>query len=610
MNTSNAAGSWPDRFLQAAPHVPHHASARPDRAVFLWARGGPVQVYASDWGGRDRRVTDSPDGVAEAVLDPTGEWIWWRAAGDGPDSGWYQQGWTSPVARRAAGDLGADALVLPLPGSAAVTVDVTPTASRLLQVSPEPPALLRQDPHVLIPVTLLSDDPLLTAAVETGDQRNAVHVLDQFWQETATHLLPQDLDATALAPSCSVTGRVVLLLQWRTGTCLRLWDYLTGTTQDFAIDLPGELDFRWDVVGDRVVAVHRHHARSELIQLVLRSGRWQSLLAPEGWIADFSVRPDGTVDYRWSTAAVPPVIQTLPPGRGSISPRPRTRGSVHAELKWVPGPAGPIHVLTSRPPKQDVGTVCLLHGGPAGQDSDAFSPEVAAWIDSGFTVIQANYRGSVGYGLEWASANMQQPGLTELEDMLAVRQWAQRSHLAREGGLVLAGTSWGGYLALLAAGLQPLSWDCFIAARPIADYVRAFADEPAWLQEIDIGLFGGTPDELPVKYARSSPVTYVRGIVRPTLIQAGDRDDRCPLSQVEAFLSIASANDVAIHVDIVSGGHSSSRPVDQVAEIAAQIEFALHAVRAHQGRDASVVRTSGFRAQPRDVESGSFSRPV
>ena len=85
----------------------------------------------------------------------------------------------------------------------------------------------------------------------------------------------------------------------------------------------------------------------------------------------------------------------------------------------------------------------LVHGGPTAHDTDAFFPGVAAWVDSGFVVVRVNYRGSTGYGSVWRDAIEHRVGLTELEDLIAVRDWAVQSGLSDPSRIVLSGGSWG-----------------------------------------------------------------------------------------------------------------------------------------------------------------------
>ena len=65
----------------------------------------------------------------------------------------------------------------------------------------------------------------------------------------------------------------------------------------------------------------------------------------------------------------------------------------------------------------------MLHGGPDDHDTDAFEPEVAGWVDQGFVVVRVNYRGSTATGAPGPRRCARAWGLTELEDIAAVRQW-------------------------------------------------------------------------------------------------------------------------------------------------------------------------------------------
>src|SRR5690606_7707050 len=218
-------------------------------------------------------------------------------------------------------------------------------------------------------------------------------------------------------------------------------------------------------------------------------------------------------------------------------PGPAAPPSVPVEDVWVDGPGGRIHALVSKPDgDRPFPTVFDVHGGPTAQDDDSFSPPVAAWVDHGFAVVRVNYRGSTGYGSEWRDAIEGRVGLTELEDIKAVRDWAVSSGLADPGKLVLTGGSWGACLTVCGVGSPPDAWSVGIAAVRVADYVAACEDEMEALQAFGRSLFGGSPDERPDRYRESSPITYVSKVRAPVLVLAGENDPRCPIRQIDNYL--------------------------------------------------------------------------
>jgi dipeptidyl aminopeptidase/acylaminoacyl peptidase len=223
-------------------------------------------------------------------------------------------------------------------------------------------------------------------------------------------------------------------------------------------------------------------------------------------------------------------------------------------------------------------TVFSVHGGPHAADEDRFSAYRAVWVDAGFVVIEVNYRGSAGYGSAWRDAIEGRPGLTELEDIAAVRDWAVATGLSDPARMVIEGGSWGGYLTLLALGTQPERWTAGVSIVPVADYVTAYADEMEPLRDFDRALFGGSPDELPDRYRECSPITYVDNVRAPVLVMAGENDPRCPIRQIDNYLERLAARDAPHSVYRYDAGHGSLVVAETIKQTAIAVAFARQAV--------------------------------
>jgi dipeptidyl aminopeptidase/acylaminoacyl peptidase len=254
-----------------------------------------------------------------------------------------------------------------------------------------------------------------------------------------------------------------------------------------------------------------------------------------------TARPDGSVWVWWTSAAVPPQIRDLE-GRTVVAPEgPEPPPGVEVEDVEIDTPAGRLHALLTRPTTppgpQGHPAVFDVHGGPAAHDEDAYDARSAALTDAGFAVVRVNYRGSTGYGAAWRDALEAAPGLIELEDVAAVRAELVRRGVIDPARTAICGGSWGGFLTLLALGTQPDLWSVGAAIVPVADYVAAYADEMEALKAYDRALFGGSPEDVPDRYRRSSPITYVEQVQAPVLILAGENDPRCPLRQVQNYVA-------------------------------------------------------------------------
>jgi dipeptidyl aminopeptidase/acylaminoacyl peptidase len=189
--------------------------------------------------------------------------------------------------------------------------------------------------------------------------------------------------------------------------------------------------------------------------------------------------------------------------------------------------------------------------------------------------VHVNYRGSTGYGSAWRDAIEGRPGLTELEDVAAVHDWAVQSGLADPQKCVVAGASWGGYLTLLAMGTQPERWAVGAAGVPVADYLAAYEDEMEPLRAFDRALFGGSPEELPDLYRECSPMTYVDEVRAPVLVWAGENDPRCPIRQIDNYLDALAERKVPYEEYRYDAGHGSLVVAETVKQVAIEVFFVL-----------------------------------
>jgi acetyl esterase/lipase len=129
--------------------------------------------------------------------------------------------------------------------------------------------------------------------------------------------------------------------------------------------------------------------------------------------------------------------------------------------------------------------VLLVHGGPHARDDFTFDWWASFLASRGYAVLQANYRGSTGYGYEWFDAGRGGWGdgvmQTDVEDGAAA---LARNGIADPRRTCIVGASYGGYSALAAAVLTPDRYACAISVNGLSDPVRM-------LNEAESGEYGG-----------------------------------------------------------------------------------------------------------------------
>ncbi|MFD8749184.1 S9 family peptidase [Streptomyces sp. NPDC059616] len=591
-----SAPEWEQRFRAPRVSLPDWAEDAPDRALFVSNATGTYELYAWDRAtGEQRQVTDRPNGTTDGVLTPDGESVWWFSDTDGDEFGvWMRQPFHGgqdgqPGDEPATPGLGASypaGLAIGRDGTAVVgrSTDDDGTTVHVVRPGAAPVEIYRHRESA--GVGDLSHDGTLIA-LEHTEHGDAMHSALRVVRPDGTTVGELDdteggtkelgLSVLGFAP---VAGDPRLLVghQRRGRWEPMIWDPTTGAETELAIDLPGDVVAEWYPDASALLVVHEFEARSDLWRYEPEAGGAPVRVeTPAGSVSGATARPDGTVEYLWSSAAQPPVVRSTSGAVVLDPPGLKAPASVPVEDVWVDGPGGRVHALVQRPAAPAEGpfpTVFEIHGGPTWHDSDAFASGPAAWVDHGYAVVRVNYRGSTGYGRAWTDALKHRVGLIELEDIAAVREWAVKSGLADPERLVLAGGSWGGYLTLLGLGTQPDDWALGLAAVPVADYVTAYHDEMENLKAMDRTLLGGTPEEVPERFEVSSPLTYVDAVRAPVYISAGVNDPRCPIRQVENYVDRLKDRDAVHEVYRYDAGHGSLVVEERIKQVRLELDFA------------------------------------
>jgi dipeptidyl aminopeptidase/acylaminoacyl peptidase len=589
---------WEARFRARRLGLPDFARDADDRTVApATTADGTIELH---WWtvGTDELVpaTQRPEGTSDAAIDPTGRHLWWFDDRKGDEKGvWRRQPYGSspgshttatsvPPAYSAGLALGVRTAVVGSSDDDGVRVHVADP-----DAGPDAPARLLYQHEEEAYVGDLSRDETLVALAhsEHGDSRHpAVRVLRvedgsavaDLWDGPGKGLHP-------VAFSPLVGDQRLLVVHERDGVpALLVWNPLTGTETHVTIDLPGEVeDADWSPDATGVVVALSHHARTRLVRVDLETLAAQAFGPTTGTVTSAAVRDDGTVWASWSSAAHPSSVRVLHPDRADegelllAPPGAPAPPSVPVEDLWVDGPGGRIHALLRRPAGAPSGPLPLVveaHGGPTHHEIDAFAAYPSAWVDHGFALVQVNYRGSTGYGSPWRDALEARVGHIELEDLLAVRDHLVATGVADPQRVVLAGASWGGFLTLLGLGTRPDAWTLGLAGVPVADYVAAYEDEMDALKAFDRSLFGGSPDDVPERYADSSPITYVDDVRAPVLVLAGENDPRCPIRQIENYLARLAERGAPHEVYRYDAGHGSLVNDERVRQMRVELDFA------------------------------------
>jgi dipeptidyl aminopeptidase/acylaminoacyl peptidase len=217
--------------------------------------------------------------------------------------------------------------------------------------------------------------------------------------------------------------------------------------------------------------------------------------------------------------------------------------------------------------------VVMPHGGPTGQTNDGFSRYATALASRGYVVIQPNPRGSTGYGLAFQKANYQDLGGGDLKDELAAKQFLVDTGYVDSKRVGIAGGSYGGFMTLMAIGRAPDDFAAAVDLFGIIDWRTMWHHEDALLQAYQKSLLG-SPDEAPKVYDATSPLTYIRAVKAPLLVQQGENDIRVPAGQARQVVeALKKKGNVVDSVFYPAEGHGFLKRENQQDSLRRMVDW-------------------------------------
>jgi dienelactone hydrolase len=581
---------WVRRYTATALTFPVWDEAAPDHLAIVTNRSGVWQAWAHDLGdGSWRQASDEPVGVEVTWMLPDDRIAWWRDT-TGDERGLllaapFAGGEPSPVFPDIPeGWLMGHSFEA---GIAAISLEVG-GAYRTYLVDRDGTTRVFLDHEAAAGVGSLepgsggglSVDGTLVCIrhAEHGDLlHSALRVLDTRTGEVVAELEDKgrNLDPVAWSP---VPGDRRLAVTSEIGPFERpaIWDVRSDERRVLELDLPGGVfPVRWWPDASAMLARHEHEGRVQLVRIDLASGAATTVTGLDGDIDGAGIRPDGSVWYRVSDAVGPPRIMQA--GGGEVVPSPDApppAGRAYASRFATNAHGDRIQMFVVTPDGPGpFPTVCNIHGGPEWHERDRFDAETQAFVDDGYAVAIVNYRGSTGYGIAFREALLQNVCFTETEDILACVDALVADGTTDPERVFWSGWSWGGCLACFNAGTHPDRWRAIFAGIPAGDFVAAHNFSASELQAWDEAAYGGSPEQVPERYARSDPMTYVDAVRAPVLVIAGENDPRCPIEGVMPWVDALRARNHPIELELYPEGHHTNSMEGQVAHMQRVLDF-------------------------------------
>ena len=356
-----------------------------------------------------------------------------------------------------------------------------------------------------------------------------------------TRVLLEDFDRNFTVPIWSANGRQVF---WPTGdgTSTGLFRVSVESGAVTSESAPGGRNSQWELSEDgaRWVWVHTSPGWPAEIYTAAAGGEPVRLTDANAWLRDEGVALGAVETVRWTNSDGETV-----------------EGVLTKPVGYEEGDAYPFIVNP--------------HGGPTGASLAAFSAESQFFAGNGYAVLQPNFRGSTNYGQAFISANIDNWGITDYDDVMTGVEHAVAMGWADPDRLICYGWSYGGYLSAWIV----TQTDRFRAVSPGAALTNLYSMYSTNdIQDYLASFFGGRPWEETEKYRRHSPMTHVADVTSPVLLMHGGADTRVPPEQsVEFYRALRDLGKDVTFVRFPREGHGIREPLHQADRLRRYAEF-------------------------------------
>jgi dipeptidyl aminopeptidase/acylaminoacyl peptidase len=177
--------------------------------------------------------------------------------------------------------------------------------------------------------------------------------------------------------------------------------------------------------------------------------------------------------------------------------------------------------------------VIIPHGGPIGiRDNFLLNREAQFLAHHGYAVLQVNFRGSGGFGLEHQQKGFGEWGNGMIDDINMARRWAIQAGHADASRVCIYGASYGAFAALASAARYPDEYHCAIGYAGIYNLSTLSESDVPFLPggEHYLATVVGSDAEM---LGAQSPVNLASQIKAPVFLAHGGQDKRAPPAQAE-----------------------------------------------------------------------------
>jgi dipeptidyl aminopeptidase/acylaminoacyl peptidase len=223
-------------------------------------------------------------------------------------------------------------------------------------------------------------------------------------------------------------------------------------------------------------------------------------------------------------------------------------------------------------PQHPLPLVLYVHGGPTARDSWGFDRTAQLLANRGLAVLQVNYRGSTGFGKDFANAGYGEWSGKMQRDLEDAVQWCVENNIADKDKVVIMGGSYGGYATLVGMTMTP---DLYAAGIDIVGpsnlETLVSSVPPYWKPAMAhlkkrLGVEDFDTPEAKEHLKKISPLTYAHQLKRPLLVVQGANDPRVKKAEADQIVQALKEKNIPVmYLLYPDEGHGLARPENSLS---------------------------------------------
>ena len=229
-------------------------------------------------------------------------------------------------------------------------------------------------------------------------------------------------------------------------------------------------------------------------------------------------------------------------------------------------------------PAKNLPLIVHPHGGPWARDSFGYDTFAQFLSNRGYAVLQANFRGSTGYGKKFLNAGNGEWGRKMQDDLTWGVNALVAAGIADPARVGITGGSYGGYATLAGVAFTPHVYAAAVAIVAPSNLITLLdAIPPYWeagRKQMYTRMADPTTPSGKALLIAESPLTQAKSIVTPLMVVQGKNDPRVNIRESDQIVAAVRDNGKPVEYLVAPDeGHGFARPINNLAMVTAMEGF-------------------------------------